>query len=75
VALALSDLTIIAQSEQAADIGAAAAAAVHKAWSHVPGPASVPTIDLGTVRDAAGRPVPGGPVHQAQSLTGTQEER
>jgi len=61
-ALALTALTITAQTAQATGTQAAAVAAVQKAWSYVPEYASSPTIDQGTVRDAAGRPVPGATV-------------
>lgn len=62
-ALVLSALTITAQSAQAAGAPAASAvAAAQKAWSYVPEYASAPTIDQGTVRNAAGRPVAGATV-------------
>ena len=63
-ALALPALTVTALSAQAAATPAAASAvaAVQKAWSYVPEFASAPTIDQGTVRDPAGRPVKGATV-------------
>jgi hypothetical protein len=62
-ALALSALALTAQSAQAAGTPTArAAVAVQKAWSYVPKYASAPTIDQGTIRNAAGQPVPGATV-------------
>src|SRR6185437_7952252 len=62
-ALAVSALTITAQTAQAAGTPTArAVAAVQKAWSYVPEYTSAPTIDRGTVRNAAGRPVAGATV-------------
>ncbi len=64
-ALALPALTIITlQSAQAAGTPAAASAiaAVQNSWSYVPEYSSAPTIDQGTVRDTAGRPVAGATV-------------